>query len=183
MIRCHIFPVTNRKVNLPWLPENLSVLSVAPMEIFASKIVALINRTAPRDLYDIHNLLRLGLFDESEQGMLRKCVVFYSCIGSEKVHNKFTFESLDKMPQNKIKTDLLPVLRFGAYFDLKPAREKVINYLQNLLNLSQQEQEFINQFGKGHFMPELLFAGDILENVKEHPMARWKCEKNKEKLF
>ena len=179
MIRCHILPVTKRKVNLPWLSEDLSVLSVAPMEIFASKIVALINRTAPRDLYDIHNLLELGLFDESEQDMLRKCVVFYSCIGSEKVHNQFTFESLDKMSQNKIKTDLLPVLRFGAYFDLKPAREKVINYLKNLLNVNPQEQEFINQFGKGHFMPELLFDGDILENVKEHPMAKWKCDKTR----
>ena len=67
MIRCHILPVTKRKVNLPWLSEDLSVLSVAPMEIFASKIVALINRSAPRDLYDIHNLLEFGLFDESEQ--------------------------------------------------------------------------------------------------------------------
>ena len=67
MIRCHILPVTKRKVNLPWLSEDLSVLSAAPMEIFASKIVALINRTAPRDLYDIHNLLEFGLFDESEQ--------------------------------------------------------------------------------------------------------------------
>lgn len=181
MIRCHIFPATERKVNLPWLSEDLSVLSVAPMEIFASKIVALINRTAPRDLYDIHNLLELGLFDESEQDMLRKCVVFYSCIGSEKVHNKFTFESLDKMSQNKIKTDLLPVLRFGAYFDLKPAREKVINYLENLLNLNPQEQDFINQFGKGYYMPELLFDGDILGNIKEHPMAKWKCEKTRKK--
>ena len=105
------------------------------MEIFASKIVALINRSAPRDLYDRHNLLEFGLFDESEQDMLRKYVVFYSCIGSERARNKFAFESLDKMPQNKIKTDLLPVLRFGAYFDLKPAREKVINYLQNLLTV------------------------------------------------
>ena len=78
------------------------------MEIFASKIVALINRTAPRDLYDIHNLLELGLFDESEQ-------------------------------------------------------------------------DFINQFGKGYYMPELLFDGDILGNIKEHPMAKWKCEKTRKK--
>ena len=85
------------------------------------------------------------------------------------------------MSQNKIKTDLLPVLRFGAYFDLKPAREKVINYLENLLNLNPQEQDFINQFGKGYYMPELLFDGDILGNIKEHPMAKWKCEKTRKK--
>lgn len=180
MIRCHIFPVTRRKVNLPWLSEELSVLSVAPMEIFASKIVALLNRTAPRDLYDIYNLLELGLFDESEQDMLRKCVVFYSCIGSETVHKEFTFGSLEKMPQNKIKTDLLPVLRFGAFFDLKIAREKVTDYLQNLLVIDLEEKKFITQFSKGHYMPELLFDAYVLNNIKFHPMAKWKCERTKE---
>lgn len=182
MIRCHILPVTRRKVNLPWLSEELSVLSVAPPEIFASKIVALLNRTAPRDLYDIHNLLELGLFDESEQDMLKKCVVFYSCIGSETVHKEFNFESLDNMPQNKIKTDLLPVLRFGAYFDLKPARKKVTDYLKSLLVLTPQETEFIDNFGNGVYKPELIFNGDMLSNVSEHPMAIWKCNKAKENL-
>lgn len=182
MIRCHILPVTRRKVKLPWLPGELSVLSAAPMEIFASKIVALLNRTAPRDLYDIYNLLELGLFDESEQDMLRRCVVFYSCIGSEAVRKEFTFESLDKMPQNKIKTDLLPVLRFGAYFDLKSAREKVTDYLKTLLVLIPQEIEFIERFGKGEYKPELIFKGDILNNVAAHPMAIWKCNKTKENL-
>ncbi len=182
MIRCHILPVTRRKVNLPWLSDELSVLSVAPMEIFASKIVALLNRTAPRDLYDIHNLLELGLFDESEQDMLKKCVVFYSCIGSETVHKEFTFESIDKMPQNKIKTDLLPVLRFGAYFDLKPAREKVTDYLKDLLVLTPQETEFIDNFGNGEYKPELIFEGDLLNNVSDHPMVIWKCNKTKENL-
>ena len=182
MIRCHILPVTRRKVNLPWLSEELTVLSVAPMEIFASKIVALLNRTAPRDLYDIHNLLELELFDESEQDMLKKCVVFYSCIGSETVHKEFTIESLDKMPQNKIKTDLLPVLRFGAYFDLKPAREKVTDYLKEILVLTPQEKEFIECFDKGEYKPELIFEGYMLNNVSTHPMAIWKCNKTKENL-
>lgn len=179
MMRCHILPVSRRKVKLPWLPEALSVLSVAPIEIFASKIVALLNRTAPRDLYDIHNLLEFGLFDESEQNMLRKCVVFYSCIGSETVRKEFTFDNLDKMPQNKIKTDLLPVLRFSAYFDLGPAREKVTGYLKALLTPTPQERDFIERFSKGSYEPGLLFCGDILNHVKSHPMAKWKCEQIK----
>ena len=183
MIRCHILPITRRKVNLPWLSEELSVLSVAQMEIFASKIVALLNRTAPRDLYDIHNLLELGLFDESEQAMLKKCVVFYSCIGSETVHKEFSFANFEKMPQNKIKTDLLPVLRFGAYFDLKPAREKVTDYLKELLILTPQETEFIELFGKGEYKPELIFKSDMLKNISAHSMAIWKCNKIKENLL
>ena len=50
MLRCHVLPVARRKVKLPWNEEKLTVLSVAPLEIFASKTVALLTRTAPRDL-------------------------------------------------------------------------------------------------------------------------------------
>ncbi len=181
MIRTHILSVSKRKVNLSWLDDDLSVLGVAPIEIFASKIVALLNRTAPRDLYDIHNMLEFGLFDESEERLLRKCVVFYSCISSETVPKEFTFENINKMPQNKIKTDLLPVLRYSAYFDLSPAREKVIGYLKDLLVLEDKEKEFMRNFKIGKYMPELLFEGEMLDNVKSHPMAMWKCRKNREK--
>lgn len=181
MIRAHILPVSRRKVNISWLGEDLSVLSVAPIEIFASKIVALLNRTAPRDLYDLYNMLKFGLFDESEEILLRKCIVFYSCIGSESVPKEFIFESINNMPQNKIKTDLLPVLRFSAYFDLSSVRQKVICYLKELLVLEDDEKEFMINFSEGKYMPELLFDGEMLENVKSHPMAIWKCQNNKAK--
>ena len=121
MLRCHILMPTRRKVNLPWSDAEITVLSVAPIEIFASKIVALLNRTAPRDLYDVHNMHQFGLFDESEQDMLRKCVLFYSSIASDTVPQKFSFDSIKAMSQNRMKTDLQPVLRNGAFFELKPA--------------------------------------------------------------
>lgn len=183
MLRAHILPVLRRKVNLFWLEEDLSVLSVAPIEIFASKIVALLNRTAARDVYDLYNMLKFGLFDESEEVLLRKCIVFYSCIGSESVPKEFNFDRINEMPQNKIKTDLLPVLRFSSYFDLSPARKKVISYLQNLLSLDENEIEFMISFDKGDYLPELLFESEMLKNVKYHPMAIWKCWKNKEKTL
>jgi len=76
MLRCHVLEIEQRHFQSSWEPVGVSVLSVAPIEIFASKIVALINRTAPRDLYDIYNLLKFGLIDEKEKPLLRKCVVF-----------------------------------------------------------------------------------------------------------
>lgn len=62
MLRCHVLSTSRREVKLPWNQEQLTVLSVAPLEIFASKTVALLTRTAPRDLYDIYNMIRYGLF-------------------------------------------------------------------------------------------------------------------------
>lgn len=89
MLRVHVLPVARREVKLPWSQDKLTVLSVAPLEIYASKIVALLTRTAPRDLYDVHNMVKFGLFDESEEEMLRKCAVFYSAIGAERPPENF----------------------------------------------------------------------------------------------
>lgn len=94
MLRAHVLPMSRRQVNLPWQKEPLTVLSIDYLEIFGAKIVALLNRTAARDLYDIFNLQKYGLFDESEEPLLRKCVVFYSAIAAEKAPECFTFNHI-----------------------------------------------------------------------------------------
>lgn len=177
MLRCHVLEPLRREVKLPWLEHELSVLSVVPTEIFASKIVALLNRAAPRDLFDLVNMLRFGLFNEAEQALLRKCVVFYRAIGSEEIPADFTFDSIASISQNRIKTDLLPVLRNGAFFDVAEAQKECTAYLEQLLVLSEGEKAFLDSFRAQRYRPELLFAdSDILDRIAEHPMAIWKCE-------
>ena len=176
MLRCHVLEVRRRKVDLPWLDRELTVLSVDPMEIFASKIVALIDRAAPRDLYDLHNMLRFGLFDESEQELLRRCVVFYAAIGTEETPTAFSFDAIMAIQQNKIKTDLLPVLRNSTFFDVKAAQDECIGYLEKLLVLTERETEFLQAFRGKQYSPKLLFDEEtIVDRVSDHPMARWKC--------
>lgn len=51
MLRCHVLKIERGHFISAWEPTGISVLSVAPVEIFASKVVALLNRTAPRDLF------------------------------------------------------------------------------------------------------------------------------------
>ena len=181
MLRCHVLEPRRRAVKLPWLEQDLTVLSVEPMEIFASKIVALLNRTAPRDLFDLSYMLRFGLFDESEQEMLRKCIVFYSAIGSEETPTAFTFDSIASITQNQIKIDLLPVLRNGAFFDVVDAQKECIAYLEQLLVLRKEEKTFLDSFRAKQYRPEALFTDDdILTRIAEHPMAIWKCRADKQ---
>lgn len=179
MLRCHVLEPRRRAVRLPWLERELSVLSVDPLEIFASKIVALINRAAPRDLFDLNNMLKLGLFDESEQELLRKCVVFYSAIGTEDTPTSFSFDSVLSIRQNQIKTDLLPVLRNSTFFDAKAAEDTCVGFLKELLTLTEQETDFLRTFKAKQYRPELLFSDcAILDRVSEHPMVLWKCERH-----
>ena len=128
MLRCHVLAPVRRTVNLPWLEQELTALSVDPLEIYGSKIVALLNRAAPRDLYDIHTMMEYGLFDESQEPMLKKCVMFYSTIGSDNVPDRFHFEQIASVSQQRVKTDLIPVLRRGTWFDAQQAHEQVIAY-------------------------------------------------------
>lgn len=176
MLRCHVLPVSRRQVYLPWQAGELTVLSVDPLEIFSSKIVALINRTAPRDLFDIFNMQRFGLFDESQEPMLRKCVILYSAIAAENAPERFSFDGIQRLPAHQIKTELLPVLRSAEHFDLAFAQESTMEYLSGLLVPEQRELDFWRAFREKEYKPELLFdSEDILNRIARHPMALWKC--------
>lgn len=69
-----------------------------------------LTRTAPRDLYDMHNMVKFGLFDDNETDMLRKCAVFYSAIGAEKPPVKFKLDNIGNVSKQQIKRDLTQVL-------------------------------------------------------------------------
>lgn len=176
MLRCHVLMPLRRAVNLPWLDQEVTTLSVNPMEIFASKTVALINRAAPRDLYDMNTMITQKLFDETQDALLKKCVIFYCAIGSESVPDRFNFDNIDTVSQQRVKTDLLPVLRHGTWFDAKQARNQVLAYLQKLLIPDEQELLFWATFSHREYRPELLFPEkEIISNIRQHPMALWKC--------
>ncbi|GAB1433129.1 hypothetical protein MASR2M29_17540 [Spirochaetota bacterium] len=175
MLRCHILQIEQRYFESPWEPIGISVRSVVPIEVFASKVVALLNRTAPRDLYDIHNLVKLGLFDESEEILLRKCIVYYSAIASESPPSDFKLSSIDKITQNQIKRELIPVLRSKEKFDLHSSQVQVKTWLSDLLKLEDNEWKFLVAFREKEYHPELLFESwEILARIKNHPMALWK---------
>ena len=51
------------------------------------------------------------------------------------------------------------------------------NYISDLMVLTTKEKEYIDRFEEKKYMPELLFEdAEIVERVKNHPMALWKCK-------
>ena len=174
MLRCHILPVEKRKVNLLWSDEAIKVLSVAPIEIFSSKTVALLSRTAPRDLYDIHNMVRFGVIDDDMKELYRKCVVFYSAISTEHPPKDFILDNIGNVTKMQIKRDLDPVLRKGERFELNQVQEEVKNFMLGVLVARENEKLFWKSFSEKEYKPELIFDEDA-GRIKKHPMALWKC--------
>lgn len=176
MLRCHVLPVSRRPVYLPWNDQELTVLNVDPLEIFSAKTVALLNRAAPRDLYDMFNMQKYGLFDETQEPLFRKCIMFYAAIASETVPEYFDLNGIGSISARKIRTDLTPVLRRGERFDLACAQKQVKDYLAAILKPEDTELSFWQAFAEGNYQPGLLFDdADILSRVEHHPMALWKC--------
>jgi len=176
-LRAHIFEPSLRKISVSGVNADALIKTLPPMELYAAKINALIGRAAARDLYDIHNMIKFGLFDESEFPLLRKCVVFYTAISQDEIPDEYDFKRFNAITNRKIKTDLLPVIQKGEFFDLENTKTSVAEFLKELLILETDERKFLDEFKTKKYRPELLFDNtDILDRIKEHPMALWKIQ-------
>jgi len=173
-LRSHILPLFRRQIETLGVFKPATVLSLDPIEIFASKIAALLTRAAARDLYDVYNMATFGLFNDSQIELLRKCVAFYLAVGTENAPESIDFIKIDALTFRDIRMRLMPMLRKKDSFDLETARMRVKDYLNELLAFSESEREFLSSFSFGKYRPELLFSDVMLERVYNHPMALWK---------
>lgn len=174
-MRQHIYAPEWHTLNVDFL-ATCKVLSLAPMELFGSKIKALIERHTCRDLYDVYNLLHSELFQTFDLSMLRKIVVFYLAVGGSQMPNKeYDLNPIRQINFPQIRASLLPMLKKGDAFDFEIAKNEVVVFLQTLLQLSESEMAFIDAFKDKRYQPELLFDDEtILHNIRNHPMAFWK---------
>ena len=176
-LRSHALPVIEPTTRTDSVFPEFSIQTLAPAEIFASKIVALTGRGAARDLFDMNNMVYFGLFDELDLVRLRKCAVFYLSVAGEAVDQGFNFKKLDGITTRMIRTDLLPMIRNKDKFDFLSAKTRVIDFLSELLTLNNQERLYLQRFAVGSYEPELLFdENEIVRQIMNHPMALWRIQ-------
>ena len=175
-MRNHIFPIEKIKINVDFLNIEYEVNTLATLELFGSKIKALIERTAARDLYDIQNMLKYRVIQADKQDLLRKIVIFYLVIGAkQKIELPFNFESINNLKYNQIRANLKPMLRKNELFDFETAKPVIKDYLSKLMTLTENEKLFIENFNQDIYHPGLLFDDEeIVGRIKEHPMAVWR---------
>ena len=175
-MRMHILPANEMKIITEHFASEYKVKCLAGIEIFGSKINALLNRAAARDLYDVYNMIKVGLFDDEEQRtFLRKSVVFYAAISAKVINKNFDMLAINNITQYKIRRELYPVISKNEVFNLENAKQTVKDYISKLMVLTPQEKEFLEKFEEKEYAPELIFHDEeILGRIKNHPMALWK---------
>ena len=177
ILRCHALPAVEVTAQTGGTFPDFPVRTLSPVEIFASKIVALTSRGAARDLYDLNNMVYFNLFDEPDLTMLRKCAVFYMAVAGDIAASGFSVEPIEKITPHKVKTDLFPMIRNAERFDLQAARDRVSAFLREYMTLTEKETAFFKHFTAGRYEPQLLFEDDdIISRIENHPMALWRLQ-------
>lgn len=175
-LRTHVLPAEDRAFVTDAFGESIKVRTVASMEIFAAKTNALISRAAARDLYDFCNMADMKLFS-GEEDMFRKCIIFYATISAKEVNKDFDTSAIDSLVFSKIKSDLFPVLAVRDKFDLEGKKQQAKGYIASLMKPTEAEMDYMESFIAKEYKPELLFEDtEIVERLRNHPMALWKCK-------
>ena len=175
-LRTHVLRPEDRVFVTDAFGEPIKVKTVAAMEIFAAKTNALLSRAAARDLYDFCNMIDMRLFSE-EEDKFRKCIIFYATISAKEVNKIFDTSAIDSLVFSKIKSDLFPVLAVRDKFDLEGKKRQAKEYIASLMNPTDAENDYMARFIAKEYKPEWLFDDEeIVERLRNHPMALWKCK-------
>lgn len=180
MNREHILNTKVLKLDTDIFKEkHFDIHCVHPIEIYSSKLCALLSRTTARDLFDVYILAKYDLFGGEEKDLLRKCFMLqYIAINNYKLED-MKIDNIEKLKKQDIKTKLLPTLkdRNPKKSDIEEMKQAVKKYLEDILIIDNNVKEFYDKFQKGIYEPELLFDDkEILERIKEHPMIIWKLK-------
>jgi len=157
----------------PFDELGLMVNTLKGPELFAGKTLALIDRLAPRDLYDIYILLREKV--NLNKVLLKKIFIFFGCL-SRNDFREYHPNDIERITERDIKRKLLPLLRKDEKLKADDMMKIVIPFLRKeIFNFTPEELEYIDRFFKGDFKPEILF-GELLDStdLERHPMVIWK---------
>lgn len=174
-LRAHIFTPENKKIILENIQSKNEILVLNKTEIFASKLNALLDRGAVRDLYDINNMIQNKIFSPADFELLKKSFIFYTALSQEKIPSEYTFEKINAINTRKIFAELLPVIHNGTFVHIEEMKNSTKQFYSKNLMPTQNESDFLELFSQKKYNPALIFSDtQILKNIENHPMVAWK---------
>ncbi len=156
----------------------IQVLALNKIELYGSKIAALIGRTTARDVYDVNKMIEDKQIHENEIDSLRYCSIFYLMTSNDFLSLETLLDNfkinLDYLDEDNISKNLIPMLHIDETLDINLMKKRVLNFVTKLLQPNEREKAFIKTFIQGEYKPELLFDKNLANRLIDHPMAKWK---------
>jgi len=175
----HRLPLETVRELPVWNPgEGEVVLTkvVADSELIAGKAIAMLDRVAPRDLYDISILpKRVGSFHVRPE--MRTVFIAMAGVLDQSL-TRYTLDRFQRLTDDAVQEMLYPLLREGERPDAKALRENVARVIGPWLTLSPNEEEYAERLQRGELMPELLFPDNrqMADKLRQHPVLLWKVK-------
>lgn len=174
LARIPVLGVEKRDLLQPFAGEGFKVSTLKAEELFAGKLVALMDRGAARDLYDIFMVVRKKF--QMNFSLARKLFIFQGCLVRTDFR-KFSPKAIAGMTDNEVKRNLLPLLRKGERYRARDLMTVVKPYVEKLMQFTRKEQDYIAKFFDGIYEPALLFDDRVnCERIMHHSMVEWKLQ-------
>jgi hypothetical protein len=145
-------------------------------ELAAGKLVALLDRTAPRDAWDV---ARLPGISGGKWPTPRSRAIFIAIAGQlpHPLHS-YADRGLSPIHDSDVTRHLYPMLVSGDRPTGEEIRAAAWSVVQPLLDLTTDERAYCDRLQTGALRPELLFPDDpeLASRVAASPALRWKAE-------
>jgi len=154
----------------------ISFVSVGPAELIGGKIKALVERGAPRDVYDVHRYRTTPIEGLDGSELRTSFLVFAATIPAD-VRIMTPERVLVAVDDKRIQAELLPALRHAETADRAAMVDSVLPVLQEFLTWSEPEQAFLSAVASGRIEPEHLTDDSAVQaRIQSHPALRWKVD-------
>jgi len=173
LYRQPIIPIESRTCTRFYVSLTFPVMGLE--ELLAGKIIALLSRYTPRDLYDVYQAASSSLHYVPKR--LRLLVIFYGLISRASIFDLFAMD-FDRITAYDLRRHLLPLLAKGKLPERAAMVGEVEKFLKPFLTLTDAESEAIKSFyASGALAAEVVFPdSDMQSKVKMAPSLLWKAQ-------
>lgn len=175
----HRVPLTPPHRVEMWQPEGLprpTVQLCGLEEVAAGKIAATLDRSKPRDLFDLGRLPRLAQSFWS-QAKFKRLVVAFTATLNHPLHS-YGHSRLARVRPVEIAAELQPMLARSQSIDRDELIGEAWRAVGPLLDLDDAEREFVDRVQAGELRLDLLFPADspLRGRFEKWPPLLWKIQ-------
>jgi hypothetical protein len=171
-------PIAGTEQRSLWQPGELDrpeVRTVSLQEIVAGKLLAMLERGAARDVWDLANLPEEANAVMSRPAY-RNWFIAMAAILDHPLQT-YTLNRLERLvTERAVKEQLVPMLAVDVPPEAKDLLKRAWAAIEDFMDLKPNEAAYISAIERGELRPELLFADDpeSAKRVAHHPAILWK---------
>lgn len=173
-------PLVELEIRELWQPgelDRVKVRAVGPEELLAGKLLALLERGAARDVWDVANL-STEMLEMVRSRPFRSRFIALSAILDHPLPT-YTKERLQRILTGRaLSENLAPMLVFAEPVRPSDLIDKAWSVMQQFLPLEPHEEEYVAGIMRGELLPHLLFSpgSKDAKTIGEHPAILWKLQ-------